>query len=273
MTNATTQNVETPTPKTAGTDGLSKRGIRRFEVLQALLELFDEPRYLEIGVSKGTTFHHLNAGLKVAVDPRFQFDWEAEKAQRGPSTQYYEVPSDVYFGSIVDRSQEFDVIYLDGLHTFEQTLRDFTNALAHLADGGVIVIDDVKPSSYHASLPNPGSYQKLRQYVNDERRAWMGDVYRLVWFIDTFYQSLSYATISNNHGQAVVWRERRTSVTERTVAEIGDLSFESMVLSRNVLRMRPFGDIMADVKGRVGRTTGSHGRTSRVSGLRRTASR
>lgn len=266
MTNATAMNIERADAE--GTDQLSKRRIRRFEVLRAFLDLFDQPRYLEIGVSKGTTFHHLEAAFQVAVDPRFRFDWEAEKAHRGPNTHYHEVTSDVYFGSIIDRDQEFDVIYLDGLHTFEQTLRDFTNALAHLAEGGVIVIDDVKPSAYHASLPNPASYQKVRQYVKDERRAWMGDVYKLLWFIDTFYQSLSYATISNNHGQAVVWRERRTSVTQRSVHEIGSLSFESMVLERNVLRLRSFGDIVEAVRERVGRQ-----KRGRISGSRRTSSR
>ncbi|QGN32936.1 class I SAM-dependent methyltransferase [Microlunatus sp. Gsoil 973] len=253
MTNTAAPRVTASTAGNPATDRLSKPRIRRFEVIQALLDFFDRPRYLEVGVSKGTTFHRLEARFKVAVDPRFRFDWQAEQAGRGPRTQYHEVTSDVYFGSIIDPTQEFDVIYLDGLHTFEQTLRDFTNAVAHLAEGGVIVVDDVRPSSYHASLSDPRSYQKLRQYVRDDRRAWMGDVYKLVWFIDTFYPSMSYATVANNHGQAVVWRERRRSVTERTVSEIGPLSFESMVLDHDVLRLRPFGEIVADLDGRIGR--------------------
>jgi hypothetical protein len=253
MTNIAAPRV-TPGAGNAAADVLSKPRIRRYEVIQALLDFFDKPRYLEVGVSKGTTFHHVDARFKVAVDPRFQFDWQSEQAARGPRTQYHPVTSDVYFGSIIEPKQEFDVIYLDGLHTFEQTLRDFTNAVDHLADGGVIVVDDVKPSSYHASLPDPRSYQKLRQYVGDERRAWMGDVYKLVWFIDTFYPAMSYATIANNHGQAVVWRERRDPVTERTVTDIGSLSFEAMVLDQGVLQRRPFGDIVAHLEGRIGRT-------------------
>lgn len=232
---------------------LSKPKIARWEVVQGLLDFYDAPRYLEVGVSKGDTFHHLKADFRVAVDPNFRFDWEAEQAQRGDRAQYHQVTSDEYFGSIIDPDQLFDVIYLDGLHTFEQTLRDLTNALNHLAPRGVILIDDVRPPSYHASLADHANFRELRRYVKDSRNSWMGDVYKLIWFIDTFYQSLSYATVDNNHGQAVVWRERREFVTERSVTEIGDLSFESFVLERATLQARPFGQIVEGLRGKIGR--------------------
>lgn len=229
------------------------RRLQRWEVVQGLLDFYDAPRYLEVGVSKGGTFHNLKADFQVAVDPRFRFDWQAKQAERGEQTQYHQVTSDEYFGSIIDPDQLFDVIYLDGLHTFEQTLRDFTNALDHLAPRGVILIDDVRPSSYHASLPDHANYLAVHKYVKGGAFAWMGDVYKLVWFIDTFYQSLSYATVANNHGQAVVWRERREFVTERSVTEIGQLAFDSFVLERETLLRRPFGEILDDLKGKIGR--------------------
>lgn len=237
-----------PTPQ-----DLSKPRIARWEVVQALLDFYDDPRYLEVGVSTGGTFHHLKTAFQVAVDPKFRFDWKAEQARRGEQAQYHQVTSDEYFGSIIDPDQLFDVIYLDGLHTFEQTLRDLNNALNHLAPRGVILIDDVRPSSYQASLPDHANYLEVHKYVKGGKFAWMGDVYKLVWFIDTFYQSLSYATVANNHGQAVVWRERREFVTERGVTEVGNLSFDSFVLERETLLRRPFGEIVQDLKGKIGR--------------------
>lgn len=250
----TTTNREEQPEKSGPSTDVAKRRVRRWEVVQSLVDLFDEPRYVEVGVNKGNTFRHISAAFKVAVDPNFLFDWEGEKRKHGPSTEYHQVTSDVYFGSIVDADQQFDVIYLDGLHTFEQTLRDLTNALAHLAPNGVILIDDVRPPTYHASLPDHSHYLKVRSHVKDPKAAWMGDVYRLIWFIDTFYQSLSYATVSNNHGQAVVWRERRAAVTERSAADVATLPFESVVLSREVLRLKPLGQILQDLRGRVGRS-------------------
>lgn len=231
---------------------LNAPNIERWRVVQTFVDLYTYARYLEVGVNKGITFDRITAGTKVAVDPTFQFDWRAEQDRRGPSTRYHEVTSDQYFGTIIGDDEAFDVIYLDGLHTFEQTLRDLINALEYLAPGGVIVIDDVRPSSYHASLPNMGRSIQVRKFVGDTSPHWMGDVYRLIWFIDTFFQTLSYATIANNHGQAVVWRERRPEVTQRSVRAVAELSFESLVLDIDVMHGRPFGEIVADVRGAVG---------------------
>ncbi len=58
----------------------------------------------------------------------------------------------MYFRDSVLAKKKFDVIYLDGLHTFEQTLRDLLNALTLVADAGVIILDDVLPSSFAALL-------------------------------------------------------------------------------------------------------------------------
>ena len=56
----------------------------------------------------------------------------------------------------------------------------------------------------------------------------MGDVFRLVYFIDTFCQQLSFRVIENNHGQAVVWRQRRPEVTDRGLADVGAMTFTDL---------------------------------------------
>ncbi len=185
------------------------------------------------------------------MDPKFRFD-HVEAQRTNPGTTYHEVTSDEYFGKYVEAAETFDVIYLDGLHTFEQTLRDFNNALEHLEPRGVILIDDVRPHTYVASLPNLGNFRVVKRRLNIADRRWMGDVYKLVWFIDSFYQGLRYRTISDNHGQAVVWRESRPSVTERSVTEVGSLTFEEFMLQRDVLRLGPFGEILNEVRAAVG---------------------
>jgi hypothetical protein len=166
---------------------------------------------------------------------------------------YHEVTSDEYFGSIAGHDDRFDVIYLDGLHTFEQTLRDLLNALEHLQPKGVIVIDDVRPPSFVASIPDLDVYFPVRNWLGVEDKSWMGDVYRLVWFMDTFCQQLSFRTISNNHGQAVVWRQRRTEVPERRVADVGDLTFDRFVMEQRTLRPTRFNAIFKLVREHVQR--------------------
>lgn len=228
--------------------------VTRKRAVQGLLKLFPEPSYLEIGVNEGATFTKVKARRKVAVDPAFLFD-VPEAAAAHPGSEFHEITSDEYFGTVVDPDERFDVIYLDGLHTFEQTLRDFTNAVHHLAPHGAIVIDDVCPVSYLASLPDRENYFRVRDFLEVTDKSWMGDVYRLVFFVETFYQHMSYATIADNHGQAVIWRERRTEVPHRMVRDTGELTFEEFVLGRDHMNLMPYRDILARVQGVVGRPT------------------
>ena len=146
-----------------------------------------------------------------------------------PGTSYHQVTSDEYFGSVVEPDAQFDVIYLDGLHTVEQTLRDLLNALPHLQPQGVLVIDDVRPPTALAAIPDRQEFFEVRSAQGrDDEKAWMGDVFRLVYFIETFCQQLSFRVIANNHGQAVVWRHRRAEVPQRGLAEVGAMTFDDM---------------------------------------------
>ena len=224
--------------------------VRRPAAVRKLLSLYEAPRYLEVGVCAGATFDKVEATRKVAVDPEFRFDHEQAERDH-PGTEYHQVTSDDYFGRIIAEDETFDVIFLDGLHTFEQTLRDLNNALLHLQPRGVILVDDVSPPTYLASVPDREDFFRVRDWLGVTDKAWMGDVFRLVHFIETFHQGLSFRTISDNHGQAVVWRERRPSVRERTVADIATLSFEQFVLQQDVLRSAPFRMIMRELRVRT----------------------
>ena len=88
----------------------------------------------------------------------------------------------------------------------------------------------------------------------DDEKAWMGDVYRLVYFIETFCQQLSFRVIANNHGQAVVWRRRRAEVPQRGLADVGAMTFEQMMLDEAALRLAPFGEIVRELRADLGLT-------------------
>ena len=114
--------------------------MRRAAVLRPFTRLYDDARYLEVGVRNANTFNRVQeAGFKVAVDPVFAFDVEAARRDN-PRHEYHEITSDEYFATAVEPDQQFDLIYLDGLHVHEQTLRDLMNALHHLQPQGVIVV-------------------------------------------------------------------------------------------------------------------------------------
>lgn len=220
--------------------------ISRNGVVQAALDLFEAPRYLEVGVNRGVTFNAVRAAQKVAVDPKFLFDFEAIERDV-PGTAFHETTSDDYFGNIARPDTRFDVIYLDGLHTSEQTIRDLINAISFLAPEGVIVIDDVFPSSYSASLHDRADTRVLLKSTGDTSGAWMGDVYRLVFFVESFCQQFSYGTVNNNHGQLVLWREARPSLPDRTLVDTGAKTYKDLFLEPETFRCSSLQTIIARI--------------------------
>ena len=84
-------------------------------------------KYLEIGVERGFTFESVVLKDKTAVDPRMLFN----KWIKNPRIKLFEVPSDEYFRKKIRDDLTFDLVYLDGLHTFEQTYLDLVNRIKH----------------------------------------------------------------------------------------------------------------------------------------------
>ncbi len=227
---------DTPLPETT-----------RADVVQSLLNLYErDTSYLEIGVSRGKTFHKVIASRKVAVDPKFRFDVDAKRALF-PNSTYRQVTSDAYFGTLPP-AERFDVIYLDGLHVAEQTLRDLMAAIAHLAPDGAIVIDDIFPSSFVAALPDASDFERMRAHLAVADLSWMGDIYKLVFFIETFMQSWTFRCVEENHGQLIMWRLPRANVTPRLMQDIANSRYEDVVRNRDVFQFAPLQSIVALVK-------------------------
>lgn len=224
--------------------------VSRLEVVQSCLDLFEDPHYLEIGVCEAKTFAPLRAGRKVAVDPAFR-EGALDLIAAQPNAEAHELTSDAYFGG-PGRGRRFDVIYLDGLHTFEQTLRDLLNAVVVLNDKGIVVVDDVYPDSYHASLRDRRQSTKLRQALGLGGGAWMGDVYRLTFFVDSFLQQFSYRMVSDNHGQLVVWRAPRPHVTDRSAEWVARAPFEAVLLDPDSQRRLTLADIVREAARDLG---------------------
>lgn len=178
------------------------------ERLNALTKINAAQTYLEIGVATGGTFSQVTVPFKVAVDPKFEFD----ASKRATATDiYHEVTSDVFFSQLAANYQSFDLIYLDGLHTFEQTFRDFCASLRYSHQGTIWLLDDTYPTSLLAAHPNQMLALKLREKTRITRdRRWMGDVYKVVFAIHDFFPQFNYATFPG-HGQTAVWMENRTN--------------------------------------------------------------
>jgi hypothetical protein len=164
--------------------------------INAIARRIRAQRYLEIGVLRGHTAQNIRVHSRVGVDPMPLFDTTILPN----GFTFFRVESDSYFLSI-DPKVKFDIVFLDGLHTFEQTRSDLFNALEHLSCG-VVLIDDTFPSDEIAAMPDLEQSRALRP----EPAKWMGDVWKLVVYIDAALPQLDFRTIvGRGNVQTLVW--------------------------------------------------------------------
>lgn len=157
--------------------------------------------YLEIGVRRGRTLERIRARQKTGVEPAPLFD--QRRLPRG--VRIVQASSDAYFSEAYTR-RSTDLVFIDGLHTFEQSWRDFCNAAREMNRWGVIVLDDVWPQSQASSLADPVAAEREKQKELEPKQGWQGDVWKTVLAIQTIYPWLS-PSIVGEPGRAVaaVW--------------------------------------------------------------------
>lgn len=211
--------------------------------LNALTSGLSAQTYLEIGVEKGLTFSDVAIETKHAVDPHFRFDWQTRQTA---THHYYPVPSDTFFASYT--GQPFDLVFLDGLHHFEQTLRDLMNVLVHSHERTIILIDDVFPSDVFSSLREHSDANQYRALAGGSGEAWHGDVFKVIFFIHDFLPTLSYATIENNgNRQTLVWKGPRKRFTPifNSVETISRLTYFDLLKHQDIMHLMPEQEAIA----------------------------
>lgn len=124
---------------------------RTWDLINWLASRFDYKSYLEIGCRGDATFSRIAVDRKVGVDPN--------------SGGTLRVTSDHYFEEIC--KENFDLIFVDGLHERGQVLRDVKNALEHLNPNGTILMHDCDPPS-----------EERQRVPQGNTRGWCGDVWK-----------------------------------------------------------------------------------------------
>lgn len=134
----------------------------RTDLLNHLAKKYNLERYLEIGVQvPEINFDKIICKDKVGVDP--------EPSARATVC----CTSDEFFKRAYACGINFDLVFLDGLHTAEQVQKDFDNAVQVLRPGGIIVMHDCNPlKEEHALVPRP-----------TKTGHWNGDVYRFALYL------------------------------------------------------------------------------------------
>lgn len=148
----------------------------RIALVNLLLSKFDDPSYLEIGCASNGLFDSVPARDKIGVDP------VSGGTVRDTSDNFFEA-----------NHAEFDVVFIDGLHTYEQCRRDVVNSLRCLKNGGWIALHDMLPRDWiehHVPIISKGT-------------VWTGDVWKVAFeLLQT--EGLEFKILKIDHGVGVV---------------------------------------------------------------------
>ena len=124
----------------------------RLDIIERFIKKNNYISYLEIGCCKNEVFSKINI-KKVGVDPN--------------SGGTVRLTSDDFFKT---NKEKFDLVFIDGLHVYDQVKQDIINSLEVLNNNGVILIHDCLPEKI------------WEQNVPRMNGAWSGDVWKVIPF-------------------------------------------------------------------------------------------
>jgi SAM-dependent methyltransferase len=213
--------------------------VKRIEVVQRIIDRKKARRYLEIGVANGTNFFRIRARRKTAVDPYFKFSGKRKvewvlKNPRNLFARYCECPSDDFFAS-AGPADQFDVVFVDGLHTFRQSLRDVLNSMAHLTPGGVIVMHDCNPQSESAAHPAESFAQAAALNLPGWEGAWSGDVWKTICYLRSQRKDLRVFVLDADGGLGIVTKGKPESPLALTEEALHRMTYQDLAKERNNL--------------------------------------
>jgi len=177
-----------------GFDFTSKK--KRFEIIQNIIEKKRYKKYLEIGCFDDELFNHIKCEKKVGVDP--------------VSGGTIRATSDLFFKN---NNENFDCVFIDGLHEYYQVKKDIENSLKFLNEGGIILLHDCLPNSYY------------EQATPRCQWVWNGDVWKAIVEYRKS-QDLDVYTCYADFGIGVILKRPNQNLLEYPKNDYANLSFE-----------------------------------------------
>jgi len=159
-------------------------------------------KYLEIGVEYGETFNNTHFIDKVGVDPDPKLTINRQLVISKTSDEYFENIKNM--NEVQDNYENnFDVIFIDGMHQIEYFINDLNNSINHLLPNGCIFIDDILPFNYFEQLKIPINHHYDNNILKYDE-FWTGDIWKVVYHIldnySNYIKSFIYYYHSNFRG-------------------------------------------------------------------------
>ena len=169
---------------------------QRFEVMNKIIKKKNYKNYLEIGCFKDENFKEIIIESKVGVDP------VSGGTIRSTSDNFFKTNNKI-----------FDIIFIDGLHYFDQVKKDIENALEALSETGIIIIHDCLPS-------------RIRdQMIPRSHENWNGDVWKVVVEFRTKINVDVYTCVAD-HGLGIIFKKKNLNRLKLDLKDFKKLKFE-----------------------------------------------
>ena len=167
----------------------------RFEIINKIIKKKKYKTYLEIGCQADVNFSKIQIDKRIGVDPH--------------DGGTHRMTSDVFFQN---NNDSFDIIFIDGLHEYDQVLRDIKNSVKFLNKDGIIVVHDCLPSKiWHQTIPQTHS-------------SWNGDVWKAIVECRTFDYLDTYTCIAD-HGLGIIFNRKNKNRLDLESKNFKELKF------------------------------------------------
>ena len=171
----------------------------RMSFISLAIQKFRNCEYLEIGCASNVCFSSIPLINKTGVDP------ENGGNIRDTSDNFFK-----------NNKKNFDVIFIDGLHQYEQCRKDIINSLKVLNENGFIFLHDMIPRTW------------IEENVPRLESVWSGNVWKVALeLIKT--KGIDFFVIKADHGVGVIKKKEENVVYHDDYENIKNLKFKDFL--------------------------------------------
>jgi hypothetical protein len=178
---------------------------RRYDIINKIIIKRNYTSYLEIGCFKDETFNQINIKKKIGVDP--------------VSGGNLRMTSDQFF---IENIEKFDLIFIDGLHVYEQVTKDIFNSIKVLKENGIILVHDCLPRKLWYQTPTRMS------------DTWNGDVWKAIVECRTLENIDTYTCLADE-GIGVIKVQKNNNLLNLNLSNFKNLKYKEYYTNRESL--------------------------------------
>ena len=179
---------------------------KRFEIIQDIIDFKKYDSYLEIGCDRNQSFSNIKIKKRVGVDP----------VEGGT----HKMTSDHFFSINKDN---FDIIFIDGLHEYSQVMKDIKNSLRFLNKEGIILLHDCLPRTI---------WNQITPRLNSD---WNGDVWKSIVHCRTLENIDTYTFIADRGIGLIFPRKNNNLVKFEKKVNFKNLTFKQYFIKHEYL--------------------------------------